>query len=130
MDIKRQLTEIVSKQLGWPMDEKTLEKNHSIIWQNVRKKSQGGLKLTDTGFQIFKDLVGFKSYDVEFPKELVISNKVSIWMDRFIDSPYYICKSSIVVFKEKTALQLILFSGDVEKFGLAKVMSQDFLKNN
>jgi hypothetical protein len=46
-----------------------------------------------------------------------------IWLDRFIDGPWHITKKSIVVFKEKTAVQLILFSGDVQKFGLAKAMS-------
>lgn len=127
IDVKHQLVEIVSKQLGWPTDKKSLEKHYSLVWQNSRKKSTGGMRLTDQGFQIFKELMDMKSYNIEFPKDLTFTNQVTVWLDRFIDGPYYITKNSIVVFKEKTAVQLILFSGDIQKFGLAKAMSQ---KNN
>jgi hypothetical protein len=127
MDQKHHLTKIVSNQLGWPTDAKTLEKNHVLLWQNPRKKSQGGMRLTDEGFVTFTEKMDMKSYDIEFPKEFTLTNQVTIWLDRFVDGPYYITKKSIVVFKEKTAVQLILFSGDVQKFGMAKAMS---LKNN
>jgi hypothetical protein len=127
MDQKHHLTKIVSTQLGWPTDAKTLEKNHILLWQNPRKKSQGGMRLTDEGFTVFTEQMDMKSYDIEFPKEFTLTNQVTIWLDRFVDGPYYITKKSIVVFKEKTAVQLILFSGDVQKFGMAKAMS---LKNN
>jgi hypothetical protein len=127
MDQKHHLTKIVSTQLGWPTDAKTLEKNHVLLWQNPRKKTQGGMRLTDEGFVTFTEKMDMKSYDIEFPKEFTLTNQVTIWLDRFVDGPYYITKKSIVVFKEKTAVQLILFSGDVQKFGMAKAMS---LKNN
>jgi hypothetical protein len=123
MDQKHHLTKIVSTQLGWPTDAKTLEKNHVLLWQNPRKKSQGGMRLTDEGFATFTEKMDMKSYDIEFPKEFTLTNQVTIWLDRFVDGPYYITKKSIVVFKEKTAVQLILFSGDVQKFGMAKAMS-------
>jgi len=127
MDVKQELTKIISTQLGWPTDSKALAKNHSIVWQNPRKKDIGGLRLTDEGYTVFTEQMDIKAYDIEFPKEFTLTNQVTIWLDRFIDGPYYITKKSIVVFKEKTAVQLILFSGDVQKFGLAKAMS---LKNN
>lgn len=127
MDQKHHLTQIVSQQLGWPTDEKSIEKNHSLIWQNPRKKTVGGMRLTDEGFVTFTEKMDMKSYDIDFPKEFTLTNQVTIWLDRFIDGPYYITKKSIIVFKEKTAVQLVLFSGDVQKFGLAKAMS---LKNN
>ena len=127
VDVKQELTKLISTQLGWPADEKSLAKNHSIIWQNPRKKAQGGQRLTDEGFTVFTEQMDLKSYDIEFPKDFTLTNQVTIWLDRFIDGPYYITKKSIVVFKEKTAVQLVLFSGDVQKFGIAKAMS---LKNN
>lgn len=127
MDQKHQLTQIVSQHLGWPDDSKSIEKNHSLIWQNPRKKAQGGMRLTDEGFLTLTEKMDMKSYDIDFPKEFTLTNQVTIWLDRFIDGPYYITKKSIIVFKEKTAVQLVLFSGDVQKFGIAKAMS---LKNN
>ena len=127
IDVKQELTKVISTQLGWPTDPKTLGKNQVIIWQNPRKKSVGGMRLTDEGFAVFTEQMDIKSYDIEFPKEFTLTNQVTIWLDRFIDGPYYITKKSIIVFKEKTAVQLILFSGDVQKFGISKAMS---LKNN
>lgn len=122
-DIKSDLTKLISQQMGWLTDEKTLEKSSSIIWQNNRNKSVGGLRLTDEGLRICCEVLELKKYDISFPRELTITNQTMIWLDRFIDSPYYINKKSIIVFKEKTAVQLILFSGDVQKFGLAKAIS-------
>jgi len=123
MDVKTQLTKVISTQLGWPLDEKSLEKNQAVIWQNPRKKAVGGQRLTDEGYKVFTEQMDIKSYDIDFPKEFTLTNQTVIWLDRFIDGPYYITKKSIVVFKEKTAVQLVLFSGDVQKFGLAKAMS-------
>lgn len=123
MDIRDQLTKIVSEHMGWSTDPKTLTKNHNLIWQNPRKKIAGGCRLSDYGYDIFKNQIEMKSYEIEFPKELSLTNQNVIWLDRFVDGPYYISKKSIIVFKEKTAVQLILFSGDVQKFGLAKAMS-------
>ena len=123
MDLKLQITEVISKTLGWSTDTKTLSKNMSVIWQNPRKKDEGGLRLTEKGYQIFLEDMELKSYEVDFPKEFTLTNQVVIWLDKFIDGPYYLDKKSIIVFKEKTAVQLILFAGDVQKFGLAKAMS-------
>lgn len=123
MDIKDQLTKIVSEHMGWSTDPKTLSKNHTLIWQNTRKKSSGGYRLTDYGYDLFKNQIDMKSYEIQFPKELTLSNQNMIWLDRFIDGPYYLTKKAIIVFKEKTAVQLILFSGDVQKFGFAKAIA-------
>lgn len=109
--------------MGWSIDPKTLSKNHNLIWQNPRKKSNGGYRLTDYGYDLFKNQIDMKSYEIQFPKELSLTNQNMIWLDRFIDGPYYLTKKSIIVFKEKTAVQLILFSGDVQKFGFAKAVA-------
>lgn len=121
MDVKNSLTNTIGDGLGWTDDEK--RRNHGIIWQNPRKKTIGGLRLTEEGFRIFTEEADIKSYNIEMPKGLTITNQITIWLDRFIDGPYYLTKNSIVVFKEKTAVQLILFSGDVQKFGIAKAMN-------
>lgn len=130
LDEKTQLTLLVSSQLGWLSDPKNLEKNISIVWQNPRKKLKGGLRLTDKGFDVFTKELEMKSYTIEFPKDLTLTNQIIIWLDRFIDGPWYINKKSIIVFKEKMAVQLILFSGDVQQFGLAKAMSLKYDDEN
>ena len=122
-DLKLHITKIASEHLGWSSDSKTLSKNYQLIWQNTRKKSIGGFRLTDYGYDILKNQLQMKSYEVHYPKELVLTNQNMIWLDHFIDGPYYLGKKSIIVFTEKLAIQLILFSGDVQKFGLAYAMS-------
>jgi len=127
MNFKKPLTKLVCTQLGWLTDLKTFQKCYNLIWQNPRDKDQGGMRLTDQGFTIFTEKMEMKSYEIQFPKDLIFTNQVLVWLDRFIDGPYYITKSSIIVFKEKTAVQLILFNGDIQRFGQAKIMS---LENN
>lgn len=123
LSVKEQLTKMICEHLGWPTEGPTLSKNCQIIWQNPRKKDIGGMRLTDEGFDILTNRMEIKSYDIGFPKEFTLTNQTTIWLDHFIDGPYYITKKSIVVFKEKTAVQLVLFSGDVQKFGIAKATS-------
>jgi len=122
MHEKLQLTELLGNTLGWT-DAERAEK-HCLIWQNTRKRNSGGLRLTDEGFRVFTEDMDIKHYYMEFPKDLTLTNQTTIWLDRFIEGPYHIAKNGISVFKEKTAVQLILFSGDVQKFGLAKAMNK------
>lgn len=123
MDLRLELTKLVVSKSNTNPDQKDLEKTFNIIWQNPRKKLDGGYRLTDEGFRILTEDLELKKYDIVFPKELTLTNQTIIWLDRFIDGPYHLNKKGISVFKEKTAVQLVLFSGNVEKFGLAKAMS-------
>jgi hypothetical protein len=70
-----------------------------------------------------------KTYKIEFPKEFSVTSQVLLWLDKFIESPYYTTKRHIIVMREKAAFELYLFSGDVRKMGhtkaLAKRMSQE-----
>lgn len=126
MDIKRSLTEIIGRQLGWA--EKEIKSKFTDIWMNPRSKSKGGNRLTEEGFKIFTEQMDIKSYKIDFPNQVTFTNQILVWLDHFIDGPYYIEKKNIIVFKEKTAVQLILFSGDIQKFGMAKAMA-DALPN-
>ena len=49
--------------------------------------------------------------------------QILVWLDKFIDSPYYFNKKKIIVTEERTAFELYLFSGDVRKMGYAKAMA-------
>jgi hypothetical protein len=44
-------------------------------------------------------------------------------MDQFIDCPFYLTKKAIFVYREKMAVQLVLFSGNIQKYGLSRAMS-------
>jgi hypothetical protein len=44
-------------------------------------------------------------------------------LDHFVDVPFYLDNNSIYVFDSNMAIQLILFSGNLQKFGQARARS-------
>jgi len=53
-----------------------------------------------------------------------LTTQVIIFLDQFIDCPYYLTNRSITVTNEKKAVELSLFSGDLRKYGLVKAMKR------
>lgn len=117
-------TTIFLKNSNRPYDELSLKKFRRIWWWNNRKKTEGGLRLTEEALRYIQDVCEIKTYKIEFPNEFCVTSQVLIWLDRFIDSPYYIDTKHITVLKEKAAFELYLFSGDVRKFGHNKALSK------
>jgi hypothetical protein len=126
---KKDLTKKLYEELGENAEGITFQNFHKSVWINIREKKSGGLRLTESGFEYLESVLGYKSYRVEFPKdsEYIITNQTIINIDRYIDCPYYLDRDAITVFKEKTAVQLVLFSGDIAKFGRSNRMAKDLL---
>jgi hypothetical protein len=124
---KRELTKKFMDQLSLPADNKTFQKQHKLWWMNPRSSHPNSYRLTDVGFKMLNEQLDMKSYNIKVPEDTVWTNSLILNLDKYMESPYYIDRKSIIVFREKTAVELILFGGDVQKYGLAKVMSQ---KNN
>lgn len=61
-------------------------------------------------------------YEIMYPKDIVMTAQILIFLDRFVDCPYYLTDYSITVTKEKKAVELSLFNGDIRKYGLIKAM--------
>jgi hypothetical protein len=53
-----------------------------------------------------------------------LTTQIIIFLDKFIDCPYYLTKDGILVTNEKKAVELALFSGDVRKYGLNKALTR------
>lgn len=122
MNLKLEITKSVLSILKPQYSEKELKKALGSWWVNVRKKDRGGLQLTEAGFQAFEsaNITAYKIKFFDFPPKIE-SNQMKLWIDRFMDCPFFITKKEIVVYGNKTAVQLILFAGNVEKFLKAKV---------
>jgi len=120
MDKKTSLTAIFLKEAGKSFEE--LQQSKNVWWWNYRQKDSGGLRLTEEGYNFILDNTEVRSYKVDFPKDLKLTPQVLIYLDRFITCPYFVDKSSITVFEEKSALELYLFSGDIKKMGTAKAL--------
>jgi hypothetical protein len=129
MDIKDTYTRVFLQAADQDSDLEAVKKYKSLWWWNFRSKDSGGLRLTEEAMTFIQDDAKIKTYKIEFPKEFAFTPQVLVWLDNFIDSPFYITKKFIVVLKEKAAFELYLFSGDIRKLGynkaLAKRLSQE-----
>lgn len=121
---KETYTKIFLKQADIAISDVTMKEYMSTLWQNTRSKDEGGLRLTDAGIEFLKDKLELATYEIPFPKDFDLTTNTIIWLDQFIDCPYWLCKYSIEVTDEKKALELHLFSGDVKKYGLTKALNR------
>jgi hypothetical protein len=123
MNSKETYTKIFLKELGKSTSDANVQEYMPLWWKNNRNKDSGGLRLTDLGFDVLSEL-DIATYDIPYPKEMPLTAQVIIFLDQFIDCPYYLTNRSITVTNEKKAVELTLFSGDLRKYGLTKAMTR------
>lgn len=123
MNWKETYTKIFLKQLGKSTNESTLKEYMPTWWQNTREKDQGGLRLTEAGFDMLTE-IQLATYEIPYPKDMRVTTQVVIFLDKFIDCPYYLSHGAIYVTSEKKALELTLFSGDLRKYGINKALTR------
>jgi len=124
MSNKEIYTKIFLAQSGKTINETALKDYMPLWWKNTRVKEEGGLRLTDEGFRYLKEELDLVTYDIPYPNDFKFSTNVLIWLDNFIDCPYYLGSGGMIVTNEKKALELHLFSGDIRKYGLTKALKR------
>jgi hypothetical protein len=124
---KVKLTKDILSQLSMPTDAKTIGKYSKTWWRNTRPGHPNSLRLSDAGFNVFIEHLNLTRYEIDMPKDTEWTSQLVLRLDNFMESPYYIQKKTMTVFREKTAIELILYGGDVQKYTWAKDQSQ---KNN
>ena len=122
--LKEVYTKIFLQQTGLPTDDESIRQYIKKWFRNPREKLDSSLTLTEEGFEFLITKVGLKSYRIQFPKDFQITTQVVLFLDKFLDCPNYYNKKEIFVFKEKKAAELMLFSGDVRKYGIAKALAR------
>ena len=106
------------------MHEESLKVSYFAWWQNVRESYQArSLRLTKLGFEVLQSCE-IKCYEIKFPAKIIFTPQTYLWLDEFVDCPYFVDKKKIIVTMEKMALQLMMFAGDITKYGLARAMSK------
>lgn len=126
MDIKFAYTKTFMVGAGeTDLSEDAIKRNYMLWWQNTRAKGDSGLRLTKDGFDYAVDNAELESYEIRFPNEIKFTPQVFLYLDNFIDCPYYVTKKCIYVFSEKMALNLMMFAGDIKQYGLARAMAQE-----
>ena len=121
MNWKETYTKIFLNQLGKTSNNITVKEYFPLWWKNTREN--GGLRLTDEGFDVLTE-IELATYEVPFPRDMPLTTQVIIFLDKFIDCPYYLTNRAIHVTSEKKAMELHLFSGDLRKYGLTKAMNR------
>ncbi len=124
MDIKDTYTRVFLQAADQDCNSDIVKKYKSLWWWNFRSKDSGGLRLTEEAITFIQENAKIKTYKIEFPKEFAFTPQVLVWLDNFIDSPFYITKKFIIVLKERAAFELYLFSGDIRKLGYNKALSK------
>jgi hypothetical protein len=130
MNWKEAYTKIFLKEAGKSVNESTLQEFMPVWWQNTRSKDSGGLRLTDQGIEFITEQLELTTYEIPFPKDFVLTSNTLVWLDEFIDCPYWLGRHGMMVTNEKKALELHLFSGDVKKYGINKALSRQKNQNN
>lgn len=123
MNWKETYTKLFLKELGKSINNVTIAEYMPLWWKNSRSKGSGGLRLTDAGYAVLQQ-IDLATYDVPYPHNMPLTTQVIIYLDQFIDCPYYLTNRSITVTNEKKAVELTLFSGDLRKYGLTKAMNR------
>ena len=124
MDTKTAYTRTFMTLLEQPIHDESVKTNYYTWWQNVRESYQArSLRLTKIGLETVKKL-DIKTYEIKFPDKIIFTPQTYLWLDEFVDCPYFVDKKKIVVTMEKMALQMMMFAGDVTKYGLARAMSK------
>ena len=121
MNWKETYTKVFLKELGKGTEESNVKQYLPLWWKNTRETDTGGLRLTEAGYDIIKE-IGLATYDIPFPQDMPLTTQVIIFLDQFIDCPYVLFNNSILVMNERKAVELTLFSGDIRKYGIIKAM--------
>jgi len=119
---KEAYTKIFLQQWDKSTDEANLKLYQRTWFFNNRTKHGGGLRLTDQGYEFLIGELELREYEIPFTADIDLSPQTIIFLDRYIDCPYYLTTKSITVFSEKKSFELYLFSDDIRKFGLIKAI--------
>lgn len=124
MNIKLELTKKFLELANIDVTDDNITRYFYNIWKNPRHTGERSFALSKHGYQFLLKKANLKFYKIPIPEDTILTNQLVIWLDKFIDGPYYLTKECIFVSKEKLAIQLILYDGDLRRFGQAKATSE------
>jgi hypothetical protein len=118
------LTKIFLQQWGKSIDEANVKLFSRKWWQSTRIGKQSAFRLSDDGYEFLVKELDLKEYEIPFTEPIELSPQTIIFLERYVDCPYYLTPLSITVFSERKSFELMLFSDDIRKFGLIKAINE------
>jgi len=126
------LTKIFLQQWGKSIDDANVQLFSRKWWQSTRVGKDSAFRLSDEGYEFLVKELDLREYEIPFTEPIELSPQTIIFLERYVDCPYYLTNMSITVFAERKSFELMLFSDDIRKFGLIKAMNErekDLAKN-
>ncbi len=118
------LTKIFLQQWGKSTDEANVKIFSRKWWQSTRVGKTNAYRLSEEGYVfLIKDLE-LKDYEIPFTEPIELSPQTIVFLERYVDCPYYLTPMSITVFSERKSFELMLFSDDIRKFGIIKAINE------
>ncbi len=117
-------TKIFLQQWGKSIDEANIKVYGRNWWKNNSSSKQYAFRLSEEGYNFLITELEIKSYVIPFTEPIELSPQTIIFLEKYINSPYYITNDSITVFVEKKSFELMLFSDDIRKYGLIKAINE------
>ena len=105
-----------------PMEyQQSTESAMKTWWANIRR--DGGLRLTDLGYEIMHDVLGLESWQLDLADQerQIFTKRLILGLDRKLEWPYYIEVSvkkkrrRIVFFGSREAIMATMY-GDLEQW--------------
>lgn len=118
------LTKVFLQQWGKSTDDANLELYGRRWWQSNRVNKPNAFRLSDEGYEFLTKTLEIQMYEIPFTEPIELSPQTIIFLEKYIDCPYYLTNQSITVFSERKSFELYLFSDDIRKFGLVKAMTE------
>jgi hypothetical protein len=118
------LTKIFLEQWGKCSDDTNVKLFSRKWWKSVRLNKPTALRLSDDGFDFLTKTLELKSYEIPFTDTIELSPQTIIFLERYMDCPYYLTYKSIIVFNERKCVELYFFSDDIRRYGLSKAMKE------
>lgn len=113
-----ELTKIFLQQWGKSTDDVNV-KLYSRQWWKSNQATKPSFRLSNEGLLFLTNTLNLTCYEVSFEKKNEINSQFLVHLAKYIDSPYYLTNTSIIVFSEKLSIELSLID-DIQKFGLRK----------
>jgi len=118
------LTKIFLAQWGKGTDETNVKLYSRVWWQSTRVGKQNAFRLSEQGFEFLTTELDLKCYEIPFTEQIELSPQTIVFLERYVDCPYFLTSQSITVFSERKSFELMLFSDDIRRFGLIKAMTE------
>ena len=117
-------TKIFLQQWNKSFDEANVNMYGRKWWQSNRASKQSSLRLSEEGFNFLTTDLDLSAYEIPFTEPIDLSPQTILFLEKYIDCPYYLTNQSVTVFSEKKSFELMLFSDDIRKYGLIKAINE------